>query len=395
MNRPDESGAASIADCLKPLGKLDRVIQVPTLKQQWQSRDVVEHRFKLARFFPDVAVDGKLAEPQPERRRPLNVHPRVPLLILHDPRQSKPEFRRRFRKPQRDIGHHLERLQFMIGENVMRDRPFSLISKPPRLRHRRSRPPRRKSELLRPSRLADRHSLPWSLISQSPVRLPKFVLQSRTPQHPLSKRTHFHREEPCPGHRESSDLKLPPLRRRERVDKAQFNSPLNCYQRSRSDVSRPVNKRLRNLVLLEQRQLNTSTKRQRVNHSSAGFTRQRVEIVSGGKRKTSPESRRMRFRERLSACAAPHSPCQLSLSASPTRHSAGIRCLSVRERWRSGTNTRAGVYTTLRTDRHVPVIAYESSHSQASDRAEAAAYPITKPSRVSFLASQYRARSLT
>ena len=120
------------------------------------------------------------------------MHPRVPLLVLHDRGEAQPELGRCLRKLQSNTGHHLQRLQLMIGEDMMGDGPFVFVLESSCLRHRRSCPTRRELQVIRASRLAERNSIPGFLISERPVGFAELLVQRGTPQNPLGKRTHFH-----------------------------------------------------------------------------------------------------------------------------------------------------------------------------------------------------------
>ena len=109
---------------MKRLGQFERVIEIATFENQRQSGDVIQNTAEGHCLFPDVTVHRAVAKLQSQLRGPLHVHACVTLFICHDPHYASTKLGRSFRKREQRPGHHFERLKFMVGHDVMSQRPF-------------------------------------------------------------------------------------------------------------------------------------------------------------------------------------------------------------------------------------------------------------------------------
>ena len=114
----------------------------------------------------------------------VRVHAGVTLFIRHDFRQSESEFGGGFWKREHHPGHDFQRLQLMIGEDVMRDRSFFGVGEGRRMWHRWSGPSGSKHEIGWADWFGQSQRGSWLVVRQSitdPLQLRGQVVAEQNP----------------------------------------------------------------------------------------------------------------------------------------------------------------------------------------------------------------------
>ena len=140
VNGPHDVPPPRIPRLPKGRFELEGVVEIAPFEGERKTSEIVQHFGELLRLGPEVAIHRQAAEGDTQFSAPLGMQTGMSLFIAHDPRQPQAKLRRGLGKSPQDKGHHLERLQLMIGHDVMRDPPPTGLPQAQQVRHRGSLP---------------------------------------------------------------------------------------------------------------------------------------------------------------------------------------------------------------------------------------------------------------